>query len=298
MGNPKITQSFANACGGDALLLRQLQNATDDVSCHVSHGGNRARSIPSSLWYVLTIEMKRQRWSYFNNIFLVFLRSKGNSEENLYKLLTFGIPNQDLPVTAEGEPKVKSHRQWLKNRRSQEDAHSSSEVIVVPGRLDILLGRGKPIQEHFGNLRYHVLLDYYQPAYERAKKFDKMQIAQRIVNAVHEYSGKFLKQEGAGWVAVDDVVARDKVSHAFRTRRAPPCTTTDTSRNGSAPLKRPKEEKEPQSVLPNGVTSSGAVTTVPVTDTEEHGLDDSSSEEFNGDGGKRARLWDASFHAL
>ena len=95
-----------------------------------------------------------------------------------------------------------------------------NKSIIVPGRLDVLFGRGKPIQEHYGNLRYHALLDNYQSAYEQAKKFEKMEIAQRTVEQVHSYSGRFLKQEGAVWVVVEDSVAREKVSHAFRTRRS------------------------------------------------------------------------------
>ena len=156
-------------------------------------------------------------------------------QENYFKLQTFGIPTQALPITADGEPKNKAHRQWLKARAKQEiDADGKStavacnadQFIVVPNRLDVLFGRGKPIQEHFGNIRYHTLLDYYQDAYERARKFEKMQISKRVVDTVHAFDGQFLRQEGSGWIAVDDTSARDKVSHAqksadskFRDRR-------------------------------------------------------------------------------
>jgi hypothetical protein len=138
-------------------------------------------------------------------------------------------------------------------------------------------------------------LDYYQPAYERAKKFDKMQIAQRIVHTVHEYSGQFLKQEGAGWVVVDDVVARDKVSHAFRTRRATTCTAAATPRSTTTATKR-RTWKDPQRVVPNSVASTEVTT---VTD-EEHDRDDSSSVDGDLDavGGKRSRLWASSFHEV
>lgn len=125
-----------------------------------------------------------------------------------------------MPITEDGDPKTKTHRQWLKSRQQQEENHSLQNIIVIPGRLDVLFGRGKPIQGHFGNLRYHALLDHYQHAYEQAKKFDKMDIAKATVDQVHEYFGRFLKQEAAGWIEVDDNVARDKVSHAFRTRRS------------------------------------------------------------------------------
>ncbi|KAG7370288.1 hypothetical protein IV203_028034 [Nitzschia inconspicua] len=153
----------------------------------------------------------------------------GTVPELHHALTTFGIPDQSLPVTTDGEPKIKSFRTWMKSRKQQEDVSNNNnnnketfsldKVIIVPGRVDVLLGRGKPIQEHFGNLRYHILMDYYQKAYEDAKKFEKMLVAQTIVDLVHKYKGRFLRQEGAGWIEVEPTVARDKVSHAFRTRR-------------------------------------------------------------------------------
>jgi hypothetical protein len=163
-----------------------------------------------------------------------------------HALTTFGIPHDCLPVTVDGEPKIKTFRLWIKSRKQQEDkqrrqqqhsdndendnnANNSNNIVVIPGRVDVLVGRGKPIQEHFGNMRYHVLLDHYHGAYENAKKFEKMQVAQTVVDLVHGYQGRFLKQEGAGWVEVDSMVARDKVSHAFRTRRMAQSTTTTSS---------------------------------------------------------------------
>ncbi|KAL3925547.1 MAG: hypothetical protein SGARI_005823 [Bacillariaceae sp.] len=114
----------------------------------------------------------------------------GSISDSIYTLTTFGIPDQCLPVTDDGEPKIKAFRAWLKSRKKQEDSGDDlSKVVVIPGRVDVLLGRGKPIQEHFGNLRYHVLLDHYQQAYEDAKKFEKMQVAQKVVDIVREYNG-------------------------------------------------------------------------------------------------------------
>ncbi|CAJ1958684.1 unnamed protein product [Cylindrotheca closterium] len=144
----------------------------------------------------------------------------GTCKEHRYKLLTFGLPVGAMPVTEDGEPKTKAHRAWVKSLQQQEENSTMSKNIIVPGRFDVLFGRGKPIQEHYGNLRYHSLLDNYQSEYEQAKKFDKMEIAQKTVDQVHSYAGRFLKQEGAVWIAVDDSVAREKVSHAFRTRRS------------------------------------------------------------------------------
>jgi hypothetical protein len=247
------------------------------------------------------------------------LFSSGTSKDVLFKLLTFGIPDNVLPITADGEPKVKYHRSWLKSRRRQEEtqADAEKEIIVVPRRLDILLGRGKPIQEHFGNLRYHALLDYYQNAYERAMKFDKCQISRRIVQTVHANNGRFLKQEGAGWSLVDDHVARDKVSHAFRTRRtsmisnndaqAPTKTSsvqaqTETS-SGQAttettgPSVINKRKNWEDEAVPTIITSDQATT---VTDTEQEGSESSDveSEDYDAIGAKRVKVWATSFHEV
>ena len=100
--------------------------------------------------------------------------------------------------------------------------------------MDVLLGRGKPIQEHAGNIRYHVILDQYQVAYEEAKKYEKMQIADTVVRIVHHLGGRFLKQQHASWIVVDDTVARDKVSHAFRTRRTASMATASSTNSSSS----------------------------------------------------------------
>jgi hypothetical protein len=149
----------------------------------------------------------------------LLLSHTGSHSQNQYNLLTFGIQDGALPVTAEGEAKIKLHKKWIQLRRQEEKGPKHIKRIVLPGCVDVLFGRGKPIQEHPGNLRYHYILDMYQESYECAKKFQKMEISETVVQSVQKYHGRFLKQDGAGWVMVDDITARDKVSHAFRTRR-------------------------------------------------------------------------------
>ncbi|KAG7344813.1 hypothetical protein IV203_032344 [Nitzschia inconspicua] len=205
----------------------------------------------------------------------------GTVPELHHALTTFGIPDQSLPVTTDGEPKIKSFRTWIKSRKQQEDTSNNNNnnnnnketvsldnVIIVPGRVDVLLGRGKPIQEHFGNLRYHVLMDYYQKAYEDAKKFEKMLVAQTIVDLVHKYKGRFLRQEGAGWIEVEPIVARDKVSHAFRTRR--------TS------LSQPNEQQQQQQQVPYNRSVSRSSSSLE---------SNSSSTSTTFTGGKRSNMF-------
>ena len=88
--------------------------------------------------------------------------------------------------------------------------------------LDVLVGRGKGAYMSAGNLKFQELVNAQLPDYKRANKNkDKIAITNRIVQAVHNYGGRFLKEEGLqGQVSViDDRQARIKVAQALRRRR-------------------------------------------------------------------------------
>ena len=149
----------------------------------------------------------------------------GTAQEYQYELQTYGIPTQMLPFDSTGaEILFELHRQWLQKQRYQET--SSKEYIMVPRRFDVLFGKGKTISEHTGNLRAAHLVEMYRQKYELANKFEKTEIAERIVGIIHESYGRFLKLEEGGWVEVDHDTARNKISHFFRRMRE----TTPASR--------------------------------------------------------------------
>ena len=54
-----------------------------------------------------------------------------------------------------------------------------SGVFLVPQPSDVLLGRGKQIQEHSGNVRFRKLLDMHLQRYEQVGKYEKTEIAER-----------------------------------------------------------------------------------------------------------------------
>ena len=70
----------------------------------------------------------------------------GTHMECAYKLMTFGIPSEILPVSPAGEKRLQRHLEWLEIRRRQESSSASTNHIIVPGPSDLLLGRGKPLQ--------------------------------------------------------------------------------------------------------------------------------------------------------
>eukprot|EP00934_Nitzschia_sp_Nitz4_P008777 Nitzschia sp. Nitz4//scaffold17_size182527//76857//77714//NITZ4_001850-RA/size182527-processed-gene-0.51-mRNA-1//-1//CDS//3329539328//8767//frame0 len=93
--------------------------------------------------------------------------------------------------------------------------------ISQPSKFDILFGRGKPFQGHAGNIRLHKVVDLYKPRYSQARRHEKTEIAEEIVQFVKTggaKAGRFLKrlENEEVWVEVSDSVARDKVSHALR----------------------------------------------------------------------------------
>ena len=93
-------------------------------------------------------------------------------------------------------------------------------TIVTQTSLDILLGRGKPYQEHLGNRVLHKIVDIHATRYHSAPKMQRRKIAKEIVDALSFNGASFLQKHGANtWKVVTDEVAKDKVSHCFRSRR-------------------------------------------------------------------------------
>jgi hypothetical protein len=121
----------------------------------------------------------------------------------------------------------------------QTSTDTSSQGIVttqIPGAFDVLLGRGQQHTGHPGNERLQTLLNLNSIRYNATSlRHEKTLITQEIVQSIQTASdllvpGRFLKfdKEANGWVEVDDVAARVKVSHAIRyasrykKRKAPP----------------------------------------------------------------------------
>ena len=99
--------------------------------------------------------------------------------------------------------------------------HGSSSSIGVPNKFDILCGQSRICATHTGNCRFQVVLDIYAPKYENiSSKQEKMALTKEIVECIHMAGGKFLKYKDGVWEELSDVMARDKVSHALRTKVA------------------------------------------------------------------------------
>ena len=168
-----------------------------------------------------------------------FRRHFGDHENLIFELQTYGIPTEHHPILPDGSLSLEYHKEWLKNRRMQEESASSGEsdgdkIVILPRRFDVLLGRGKYTREHTGNLRAVHLVEMHRSEYEQAGKFGKTIIAERILHMIHNSRGRFLKWENHGWIEVDEKVARDKISHFFRHLRSKTLTSTSGKNDDSS----------------------------------------------------------------
>jgi hypothetical protein len=95
----------------------------------------------------------------------------------------------------------------------------TANAILSPTPNDVLFGRGKVIKEHPANIALYRLADERMLEYEMSSKWEKTVTASEILAMIKERHGRFLKMEGGNWVEVDGEVAREKVTHVFRSQR-------------------------------------------------------------------------------
>merc|ERR1712157_251036 len=89
-----------------------------------------------------------------------------------------------------------------------------------PAENDILCGQSRVCASHGGNKRFSAVLDQFADRYDAAtSKQEKMTMTKEIV-AILKTRGRFLKCKDGMWEEISTVAARDKVSHALRTRVA------------------------------------------------------------------------------
>ena len=141
----------------------------------------------------------------------------GKQKDVLYSLQTFGIPTNLMPLDDNDQVTHEENIAMWDARRIFEGTRAKKQTPeMVPGRHDVLMGRGRTLQEHIGNVNLRCMIQELSDQYQAAKKKDKTSITNQLVSLVKERGGRFLKKEEAGWFVVDDEKARLKVSHGFR----------------------------------------------------------------------------------
>ena len=97
----------------------------------------------------------------------------------------------------------------------------SVEKILKPLVTDCLLGRGKAIDHHVGNIKFREYLkqDNLLQKYHSLKRHTKGKMAETIHKILEEdYHIRFLKghPSGNGWILADKTSVREKIARTFR----------------------------------------------------------------------------------
>ena len=114
-------------------------------------------------------------------------------------------------------------------------ASRRSPTHFVPTRMDVLFGRGRPIQQHPGNIRLQMITEIHKARYQRSDKGGKTMIAAEVTKAIKACGnspGRFLKRkdemdEESPWIAASEDEINTKVRHGLRSKiRTQPWPTT------------------------------------------------------------------------
>ena len=147
------------------------------------------------------------------------------------ELASFGISEDCIPVTSQGEMSTQHHVAWIKKRQaiesrpaplhSQSSVSTNAQANIQLSPSDVIFGRGKFVWEHPGNVLFRSILDAYMEKYNFCNKLEKTCITEIILKTVQERSGRFLKHSRLNddWVEVDHDTARRTVAYSFRNLR-------------------------------------------------------------------------------
>jgi len=116
-------------------------------------------------------------------------------------------------------------KSWLRRR---ENIDNEKELLIIPDFIpdsklrqqDILLGKGKPLQKHPGNIWFRELIASKIKDYNTLDKTQKTKFSEKICQDIKEQGRKFLKKKYKGfWEEISNLDARGKVSFTLRTER-------------------------------------------------------------------------------
>jgi len=97
---------------------------------------------------------------------------------------------------------------------------SPGPTPVVPSRHDVLLGRGRTIQSHQGNVFFRDFVKQYRDDYDRAPRNKRRKITTDLVYALKAKGIRFLQQTDNGdWIESSFAEAEKKIGQVFRNTR-------------------------------------------------------------------------------
>jgi len=131
----------------------------------------------------------------------------------------------DLPrnITMDRQELTKNTKPKKKRKpsppRPKDSINKKTVRVEKPTKEDILCGQSRICASHPGNRRFQQVLEDFAHRYDIAtSKQEKMHMTKAVVSIIHDSGGRFLKFKDDMWEEISTVAARDKVSHALRTK--------------------------------------------------------------------------------
>ncbi|KAG7340786.1 hypothetical protein IV203_024329 [Nitzschia inconspicua] len=169
----------------------------------------------------------------------------GSPTNMVCNLETFGIPAELIPINSNtGKLKTQNFAKWINMRLIREERvaraanavacagrisvdsaaqHYAFPWIECPSQQDVLLGRGRPIMNHKGNVTMRELVWSKLSRFNATKqKHIRTSIIEEVVSEIQVAGGRFLKEDpnmNGFWIEVDAPVAHQKVGIYFRDLR-------------------------------------------------------------------------------
>eukprot|EP00934_Nitzschia_sp_Nitz4_P009472 Nitzschia sp. Nitz4//scaffold66_size103028//94881//96508//NITZ4_004516-RA/size103028-processed-gene-0.17-mRNA-1//1//CDS//3329556404//9462//frame0 len=179
---------------------------------------------------------------------------EGTSTENLYSLMSFGIPVDTIQLNSDGRLRMtNSQKKWITKQRSKEAACRALggshkwQKLDIPTRRDVLAGKGKSMQDFPGTVFMRTLIEKYSYQYARsATNVEKAKVRTGIVEAIRASGGRFLKRDETytgWWTTSNEKEIQEKMQKAFSAQSASrrvPATNLDVG---------PPLHKRPRNVL-------------------------------------------------
>lgn len=129
----------------------------------------------------------------------------GEGMELQYRLKSYGIPVDLIPITDTGNIKTTHLKQWMRLRKIVEvgmtpDGTKTNEVSIVecPRSNDVIFRPGTSMLCHPGNVVFRGLIESKQDRIT-VKRAEKEEVALEIIREVEKSGGRFLIWDNGGW---------------------------------------------------------------------------------------------------
>jgi len=107
------------------------------------------------------------------------------------------------------------------DKRDSSSSSSSQNNLGGPKDQDVVLGRGKRVQNHPGNMNFRSFLENYSDEYNKAARNQRRQFCTDLIQILRSEGVRFLKQssEPGVWMECDSAQVEKKVGQFFRELR-------------------------------------------------------------------------------